>query len=281
MKPAQESGEAARTLDVDIVEFERLREEIDNRTQISNNLIVAYITALGAGFAFFDKVGEDLFLGLAAISIFLWLMWIDHTAQIYKIGSYIGRRLAKRISETHPEGFGWEKYLRVIDPGGSEATRELYGREVKERTLPSMGTRNISSYIMLLFGVPAPLLIVMYFLHLLSKHGESYRTFIGGVMASSPLGSLDVNGLFRLVAFAAVLSLYIYSLKGYWKFKGWISVIEDSLREPAADAEGDAPAAPSLNPAPRNTTIAPAAGDDKPHPPTNRKRDKSTAGGGN
>ena len=272
MKPAQENNEAAQVLDIDIVEFERLREEIDNRTQISNNLIVAYITALGAGFAFFDKVGEDLFLGLAAVSIFLWLMWIDHTAQIYKIGSYIGRKLAKRLVHIHPQGFGWEKYLRVIDPGGPEATREVYGRETEDRELPAMGTRNISSYIMLLFGVPAPLLITMYALHLLSKHGESYRAFIGGLLTASSSGSLDVNGLFRFVAFVAVLSLYIYSLLGYRKFKSWISVIEEALREKAVAEEGVRQPGPSLNPAPPNTASAPTRRQEEQTAPSKKSK---------
>jgi hypothetical protein len=148
--------------DIDLAEFDRLREEIDNRTQLSTNLVLAEIAALGAGISVLDKV-PDVLLGLSAVSSFLWLLWMDHTEQIYKIAAYIAQQLAPRLRARDPECLGWERFLRILDKGGKEAGRLLYGqlgeREDEVRVQP---TRNIGTYILLLFGFTAPILWAAY-----------------------------------------------------------------------------------------------------------------------
>src|SRR6266705_1292715 len=100
--------------EVDLAEFDRLREEIDNRTELSVNLVLAEIAALGAGISVVDKV-PDVLLGLAAVSGFLWLLWMDHTEAIHKIALYIAHELAPRIQISYAGGLGWEKFLRGLD----------------------------------------------------------------------------------------------------------------------------------------------------------------------
>lgn len=218
--------ETGRQLDLDIVEFERLREEIDSRTQISNNLVIAYFTALGAGFAFFDKVGGDLFLGLAMISILLWLMWMDHTTQIFKIGSYIGLKLASRIQQNNPGALGWEKYFRIIDTGGDEAAHEL-GVPSKE-LLPIMGAKNINYYIFLLFGAPTLGMLGLYGIYL-------NRTY----QRASTLSEVSIDSTFRVVFCFVILLLWVYTFNRYRKYLQWISIIDKALAANVRNAEAE------------------------------------------
>src|SRR5437588_4804255 len=85
--------------DVDLVEFQRVRAEIDNRTTISETIIVGHITALGTGLSLSGKV-PDVLLALSYVSSLLWLSWLAHTRQIYKLSGYVATQLGPRFP--HP-----------------------------------------------------------------------------------------------------------------------------------------------------------------------------------
>src|SRR6266481_5511058 len=96
----------SNTRAVDLCEFKELRAEINNRTQLSTGLVGLQLAAIGSGLAVI-KDYPDVVLALAALSSFLWLLWIDHTSQIYKIAAYIGLKLAPRLRSGNSELLGW------------------------------------------------------------------------------------------------------------------------------------------------------------------------------
>lgn len=143
---------------VDLCEFEQLRYEINNRTQLASALVGLQLTVLGAGLVVLNNF-PDVVVALAAVASFLWLLWIDHTSQIYKIAAYIGLYLAPRLREGDAELLGWEHFLRNIDQGGQEATIALFGHSSAGKVKP-LRTDTIGIFISLLFGVTPLLLIV-------------------------------------------------------------------------------------------------------------------------
>ena len=145
---------------VDLVEFERLRDEIDSRTQLSNQLLSYELAALGAGIAVLDKY-PDVLLGLAAISTFLWLFWIDHTTQIYKIAAYIELKIARRLRAQGGELLGWERFLRDIDAGGERRERAMYGKTTGKH-IEIQKTEWVSNYTSWLLGYSTLALLVVY-----------------------------------------------------------------------------------------------------------------------
>lgn len=163
----------ARTLDfndVDLMEFQRLRNEIDNRTIISESIILAHITALGTGLSLLGKV-PDILLALSYISSLLWLSWLAHTHQIYKLSGYIATELAPKLpSRADRPALYWEAYSRLVDwlgrgsyqftPQGrwKEIDKKLNNQELRFGTI-------ISSFIALLFGAPPLILLGAYTLY--------------------------------------------------------------------------------------------------------------------
>src|SRR5437588_5584259 len=170
--------------EVDLTEFVRLRDEIDNRTDLSTKLVLAEITALGAGLSVMGRVPElpDVMLGLAAVSTFLWLFWMDHTEQIYKIALYIAQRLAPRLQQSHPGSLAWEKFGRGL--GGAKREMRRPGKIVE--------------YISLLFGGASLIL-------------ESFYVVI--VYHRSPMVwcPTDSVSFLRLVALGFTVALFAYA----------------------------------------------------------------------
>src|SRR5262249_14367241 len=144
--------------DIDLLEYERLRCEIDSRTQLAFGLVTLNITALGLGFSVIATF-PDVVFGLAIISCILWMLYIDHSAQVQKIAAYIGLKLAPRLRATNSESLGWEAFMRTLDAGG-EATREALGlpRGAQVSVYRSAAIRQAMNT---LFGGAAPLLIAL------------------------------------------------------------------------------------------------------------------------
>src|SRR3954447_26064052 len=141
-------------LTIDLAEFDKLRQEIDNRTTLGSNVVALELTAVGASVAVADSV-PDALLGLAAITCCLWLLWLDHAVQVYKIASYIGVQLAPRVTGIVGRPvLGWESYLRALDAGGQRAWRVLFpsGAPAHAGAAPVTETRSVASYVTLLFG---------------------------------------------------------------------------------------------------------------------------------
>jgi hypothetical protein len=160
-----ESLEHSRT--VHLCEYEQLRNEINNRTQLSAGLVALQLAALGAGLSILDKL-PDIVVALAAISSFLWLLWIDHTSQIYKIAAYIGLRLAPRLREGDEELLNWEHFMRNIDQNGQKAEEALFGCS-SSHNVKMLRTEVIGRFISMLFGASPPLLIIGF---VIAKHSE-------------------------------------------------------------------------------------------------------------
>jgi hypothetical protein len=145
--------------EVDLKEFERLRDEIDSRTQMGYQLVTVQLAALGTGLSVYDKF-PDVLLGLAAASTFLWLFWMDHVSQIHKAALYIGTCLAPRLRSGLDEGLlGWERFIRKLDRGYLSTHSGDVRLQVRpHRTLLIMG------YTALLFGgVPFILILLSFY----------------------------------------------------------------------------------------------------------------------
>jgi hypothetical protein len=89
------ASDSART--VALSEYDSLRSEINNRTTLAYTLISLELAAVGAGLSVITKL-PDVLLGLAAVSCFLWLFWVDHAGAVYKLASYIALELAPKLS---------------------------------------------------------------------------------------------------------------------------------------------------------------------------------------
>src|SRR3954451_20806531 len=147
-------NEAGPGLTIDLAEFDKLRQEIDNRTTLGSNVVALELTAVGASVAVADSV-PDALLGLAAITCCLWLLWLDHAVQVYKVASYIGVHLAPQLTKAAGRPvLGWETYLRALDAGGQRARLALFpaGAPGDVGDNPVTETRSGASYVTLLFG---------------------------------------------------------------------------------------------------------------------------------
>jgi hypothetical protein len=107
-------------VDADLVEYDRLRQEVDNRTQIAYGLVGLDLTALGLGLAASGSLPEVI-IGLAVVSAFLWMLWVNNVGQVWKIAAYTEIALGPRVRQSHPDALGWEWFLRQLDRGGEDA----------------------------------------------------------------------------------------------------------------------------------------------------------------
>lgn len=120
MPPAWGQGEPIAVADDDevtisLAEFDALRSEINNRTTLAYGLIALQLAALGAGLSVIDKL-PDVLLALAGVSAFLWLFWVDHAGQVYKIAGYLGIVLAPRLAGlVKAKVLGWEEFVRQME----------------------------------------------------------------------------------------------------------------------------------------------------------------------
>ncbi len=197
-------------ISVNLKEYEHLRYEINNRTRLSGHIVSLQLTALGAGLAIIDKY-PDIVIALAAVSSFLWLLWLDHTSQIYKIAAYISLKLAYRLQRISPEVMGWETFLRSIDQGGFATEVVLFGKKVNERFL-WLHTNEIAKYVALLFGVSPGLLIAGFLLshYVQFKHIADVLSVRGGLLG-------------------VAIVLWLYSLSCYYYFVKMRTLIDKAI----------------------------------------------------
>jgi hypothetical protein len=112
---------------LDAAELQALRQEITSHFTLSATLIALELAAFGSSLSFVDK-STHVLAGLAVISSFLWLLWIDHSTQILKIAAYIAIELAPRMRQHLGRPvLGWEVFLRCINSGGERSATALYG----------------------------------------------------------------------------------------------------------------------------------------------------------
>jgi hypothetical protein len=135
------------TLAIDLEEFRQLRSEINNRTTLGNQLVQYTVALLAGALVALDKF-PDIVLGLAVIVTWFWLLWIDHTGQVYKLAFYISTRLASRLREKAGDVLEREGFLRAMDAG-----RIL-------RTVTKTGSSGINYAFF--FGSIGPVLLSLY-----------------------------------------------------------------------------------------------------------------------
>lgn len=158
--PDVSAEDEERQLRVVLTEFERLRAEIDSRTQLQSGVLVAGIAALGFATPLVHSLPEAL-PGIAVVLSILWLLWMDHADTISKLGAYIHLRL-RPVAARLVRGpvLQWEAFLRRLDAGGLEAQRILEINE--EGDFPSLGIRYVTRYVSGYFGIASAALLLAF-----------------------------------------------------------------------------------------------------------------------
>lgn len=191
------------TRDVDLAEFQKLRDEIMARTQLVNTLVGVELAALGAGISAFTSV-PDVLIGLAAVSSFLWLLWLDHAEQVQKIAAYIALRLRPRLAVGDEQVLRWETYLRQLDG---------------EPRMPH--TQAVSNYIAGLFAGGPLVLLVIY-----------------GLVVSDRFEDGSFAQIARFVGLGIAVVLWLVTLRQYRVFRGVVATIERAIATARKDAVG-------------------------------------------
>jgi hypothetical protein len=156
-----EEGKMVDDTALDAAELQALRQEITSHFTLSATLIALELAAFGSSLSFVDK-STHVLAGLAVISSFLWLLWIDHSTQILKIAAYIAIELAPRMRQHLGRPvLGWEVFLRCINSGGERSATALHGVSRPPRAKIVRPLRP-EWYAPLLFGVAPPLLFALY-----------------------------------------------------------------------------------------------------------------------
>jgi hypothetical protein len=146
--------------DLVTTEYNAARAEINLRTQLGVTIIGLDLTALGSGLSLASKT-PNVVVALAAVSAYLWSLWLDQASQVWKLAAYISLRLQPRAG---PGVLEWEAFLRALDEGGDIARSLVVQAGAKEfPEIPQLRTRNIGFYISLLLGGTPVVLIASYF----------------------------------------------------------------------------------------------------------------------
>lgn len=152
-----------------VPEFEQLREEINNRTRLQGNLVIAALAALAAGVSAVATF-PDAPLGVATVISFLWLLWTDHDKQITSLGAYLALEIEPRLR--HATGtYSWETFFRDLDEGDRVAIDRLkrHGSNVTDVDGRVPRDRKIVSEFKLIFFWTPVALLVLYGLQLLRR----------------------------------------------------------------------------------------------------------------
>lgn len=187
---------------MDITDYERARDEIDNRTTLSSQLLNYNLIIVGVVISAFDKIPLEVMAVASCISSLFWLMWIDHTSQIYKLAAYLELVLADRVRSRHPGAFGWERFLRELDSGGDRARGVLH-LESRESPVRVLNTASISRYVSFLFGGSSAALLLIF----ASKFHTSLSEFATS-LARSNVPTADSTQRALIAVAAATLLLY-------------------------------------------------------------------------
>ena len=95
-----------------LAEFQQLRGEIDNRSQLQGTLVGLNVIAFGlvGGLAAGETIGAGGLLGLALGSPLFGLMYLNHDESIHRIGDYIRDRIQPKVAAItgDPQVLGWE-----------------------------------------------------------------------------------------------------------------------------------------------------------------------------
>lgn len=201
----------SQSVEVQLAEFEQLRQEIVTRINLAYALIAIDLTVLGAGLTLFDKLPEVV-VGLAVASSFLWLIFIDHAAQVYKLAAYISLWLAPALRTAVPGSLRWEEFLRMVDQGGTETARALYHRDGAPLPRSWIKSGGPSPFLAALFGGSPPVLLTAY------------------ATSSDLSGSLAEQAL-RGGVLLASLAFWLLAVQRYWSFRSTVRCINSAITE--------------------------------------------------
>jgi hypothetical protein len=200
-------------------EFGAARDEINMRTQLGVTILGFDLAALGTGLSLVSK-SPSVGLALAAVSAFLWSLWLDQASQVWKLAAYVALRLGPRAG---PGKLEWEPFLRVLDEGGRMAAVLVPPKEgVEPPDIPRWRTRNIAFYISMLLGGTPVILVVVF--------------FISGHLGDTPAGTW--------LELALVIAVWLNSLRLYQSFRELAGALDGVIRQqfnrpagpPASDA---------------------------------------------
>jgi hypothetical protein len=194
-------------------EFDAARSEINLRTQLGVTIIGLDLGALGSGLSLVSKT-PNIVVGLAAVSAYLWSLWLDQASQVWKLAAYISLRLQPRAG---PGVLEWEAFLRALDEGGSIAQRLVFQNGTKAfPEIPRLRTRNIGIYISLLLGGTPVVLVVSYFVS---------RPHIGATI---------------WIALSLAAVVWLNSLRFYQDFRTLAGTLDGAIRARLTDSEKEA-----------------------------------------
>lgn len=194
---------------ITLSEYESLRREIEMRATLSSSLIALDLSALGVGLVA-AKNSIDLYAGLGFLSVMLWLFWLDHTEQIWKLATYISLRLRPILQRAAPGSLGWESFLRRLD---------------EQKRVRS--TNYAALYITILFASVPPLLAVV----------------LVGRAAQVP-GGFDLTMAVRLAGAVSVVAFWVFALGQFRQFTRSRDQMDSWINHPETFDETDTTALP-------------------------------------
>lgn len=220
----------ADAADVDIAEVQCLRQEITTRITLEHALVALELAALGTGLTLGGTTVYVL-AALAAISSFLWLLWMDQSLWTYKIAAYLAVEVAPRLSsQVGRPVLGWESFLRRIDASGPGSGKALYPRATGGRRYLVRSGLRADLYAPILFGGTPPVLLTLYAL--------ARRAGPGGIWTGCAAGGL----------------LWLYAISRFADFMHNAKVLDSAIPGSASGAEHQSQAAAQQ----RQATAGPA-----------------------
>jgi hypothetical protein len=197
--------------EIDLAEFNQLRLEINNRTDISTKLVLGQITVLGIGVSL-AGAGETvasklpaIFPGICAVSSILWLLSMSHVHQIYKLGGYIACKLAPRLRCLAGAWLlGWEEYSRLMDRDDPERYKLSHSKIYIPIESKFPTGRNIARFTPGVYAAVTPFLMALDVFIIISKTHHIEPCW---------LTVLQVIGL------APALLLWIYGMRQFFLIK--------------------------------------------------------------
>ncbi|AGZ43842.1 hypothetical protein [Actinoplanes friuliensis] len=214
----------ADRIDVHLKEYEQLRHELVHRIGLAYALITLNLTVLGAGLTVLQRL-PAVGVGLAIASSSLWLFFIDHASQVYKIAAYIALRIGPAVRTVAPEAFRWEEFVRELDAGGSRASRVLYPGQSGPAPQNWIVSGGPSRYLAALFGGSPPILLIAF-------------------IVSSGFDGSAAEVVLRFVVLLAGLGIWAIALTRYRAFRRTVSAINEAISASYRNdqASGGAPA---------------------------------------
>ena len=204
--------------------IQHVRAEINNRTDYSEKIVLAEITALGLAVSWPEKAGDAL-LGLSAVSSLLWLFWLAHSHQIYKLASYLACELAPRLCQHSGEQVpDWEEYSRIMDRAGPEAYKSSYPPPYSSVTKPALW--NAAGFVLWLFAGATPALLVVY---VFVAWNKKFMTFHAGNI------SLDLT---RIAMGILSLAIWVFAISQYRRVAGIRKAIDERVVQLAYSGNG-------------------------------------------